>query len=461
MKNKLITLLLLAVCMCLPMNAHAKSVPVSLSKTSGNLKVVYNMETKKTTYGTCKINVKTVKGIQIKKISYKTNNKKVAIVSSKGIIKAVAHGNAKIIVNVKYRKNKKVYSKKLLYGVKVKSLTKCSHSKATIINTVYATCTKSGYSGDTVCAACKKILAKGKTIPAKGHTKGKYHERIPSTCSSKGQAAYYECKNCKTKLDDKGKVLTNIILDYDPDAHVGGTYMEGVLLPTCTKLGYTGDVHCKSCKMIVTKGSNIAAKGHSPVKENDVAATCTKAGYTGATTCKTCKATLIARKTIPQIAHSWDAGKITQYTTYSSTGTKTYTCKSCGTHKTETIAKLIKVSTINVTWTSGSVTHTNQAYTFTKKSTADGRAFTIKTNANATRQDVTFKLVNKTDGTVTDVGTYLSINKDKTSTSKTSSSKCTIKCKKLPTDKNRTFYLKITANDGQGKSVYQKIIVNK
>lgn len=88
------------------------------------------------------------------------------------------------------------------------------------------------------------------------------------------------------------------------------------------------------------------------------------------------------------------------------------------------------------------------------------KTFTINTNTNATRQDVSYRLVNKTNGTVTDVGSYLAINKNKTSTSKTEASKCTIKCKKLPSS-NRTFYLEIKANDGQGKVVYQKIIVNK
>ncbi len=73
-----------------------------------------------------------------------------------------------------------------------------------------ATCTKDGYSGDTVCKFCGLMKEEGKVIPATGHKE--------KTVNAK-------------------------------DA-------------TCTDKGYTGDVVCEYCDKSIKKGEKIAAKGH-------------------------------------------------------------------------------------------------------------------------------------------------------------------------------------------------------
>ena len=45
----------------------------------------------------------------------------------------------------------------------------CDHTNTVVKNVVTATCTTEGYTGDTVCVECEKIVAKGTTIAALNH----------------------------------------------------------------------------------------------------------------------------------------------------------------------------------------------------------------------------------------------------------------------------------------------------
>ena len=49
-----------------------------------------------------------------------------------------------------------------------------------------ATCTKEGYTGDTVCSVCGYVIAKGATIPATDHTWGAWGVTEPATCTEDG-----------------------------------------------------------------------------------------------------------------------------------------------------------------------------------------------------------------------------------------------------------------------------------
>ena len=70
-------------------------------------------------YGTSTISIKTSKGVKIKKVTYKSKNKKIATVSKKGKVTAKKKGSTQIIATVKYTYKKKTYTKKLTYKVKV------------------------------------------------------------------------------------------------------------------------------------------------------------------------------------------------------------------------------------------------------------------------------------------------------------------------------------------------------
>lgn len=62
---------------------------------------------------------------------------------------------------------------------------------------------------------------------------------------------------------------------------------------TCTKSGYTGDVSCKDCNQLISKGIDITATGHKNTETiKKKAATETSDGYSGDTYCKDCKTTI-------------------------------------------------------------------------------------------------------------------------------------------------------------------------
>ena len=88
----------------------------------------------------------------------------------------------------------------------------CHHISTVVKNVKEATCTEEGYTGDTYCNDCKKVVAYGEKTAAKGHTN------------------------------------TKII---------------NVKEATCTEAGYTGDTYCNDCKKVVAYGEKTAAKGHT------------------------------------------------------------------------------------------------------------------------------------------------------------------------------------------------------
>ena len=89
--------------------------------------------------------------------------------------------------------------------------TTCQHINTEIQNAQDATCTENGYTGDTYCTDCNKVIATGTVIPATGHT----------TETQNAQAA------------------------------------------TCTENGYTGDKVCTICGETVEIGTTILATGHT------------------------------------------------------------------------------------------------------------------------------------------------------------------------------------------------------
>lgn len=76
-------------------------------------------EEAQTVYEAKTIKVKASSGVKVKKITYASKNKKIAVVSAKGKVQAKGKGNTRIIVTVKYRKSGKTQTKKLSFSVKV------------------------------------------------------------------------------------------------------------------------------------------------------------------------------------------------------------------------------------------------------------------------------------------------------------------------------------------------------
>ena len=72
---------------------------------------------------------------------------------------------------------------------------------------------------------------------------------------------------------------------------------------TCTEDGYTGDVVCKACGKVITKGEVIPALGHKIELVGAKAATCTEDGYTGDEVCTVCGEIVKKGEVIPAMGH--------------------------------------------------------------------------------------------------------------------------------------------------------------
>ena len=81
-------------------------------------------------------------------------------------------------------------------------LTPCQHPTTKVTNAKPTTCTKAGYTGDTVCAVCGTILAKGSEIPIAEHSYDAGMITKTPTCISTGTFTY-TCTGCGTTKSDE------------------------------------------------------------------------------------------------------------------------------------------------------------------------------------------------------------------------------------------------------------------
>ena len=126
-----------------------------------------------------------------------------------------------------------------------------NHTGGTEIrNTVPATCTAAGYTGDTYCLGCGTKLADGTSVPTAAHVFGEWTMTAAATCSKKGTEKRV-CKNCTaSETRETG-------LDKTAHSFTAGAKVE----PTCTKEGYTV-YKCAGCSATESR-DRVSALGHS------------------------------------------------------------------------------------------------------------------------------------------------------------------------------------------------------
>lgn len=198
--------------------------------------------------------------------------------------------------------------------------------KPEIRNKKEATCSSTGYTGDTYCSVCNKKLSSGETINKKEHTWVK-QDNIPATCE-KGEMEVEKCSVC-------GETKETQISD-----PLGHDFREWKITkePTCTKYGTKKRI-CKRCNEYEI--DVIDPTGHQHTKIIDQkAATCEEKGYSGDLYCEDCRVIIQLGQEIAATGHTWDDGEITKEPTQTATGIKTYTCKTCHKTRTETIPML-------------------------------------------------------------------------------------------------------------------------
>ena len=243
----------------------------------------------------------------------------------------------------------------------------CSHENTEIRNAKAATCTVSGYTGDTYCKDCNEKISDGEIIPALGHDWGEWTVTTSPTCTEKGE----EKRTCKRdgcnatetrKIDATGHTPVDVAeqpATCTEPGHTAGTKCSvcGATLsgmeeipalghdwgewtvttsPTCTKEGEEKRT-CKRDGCNATETRKIDATGHTEVIDAAKAPTCTETGLTEGKHCSVCNEVLVAQEVIPAKGHSWNEGEITTAPTCENAGVKTYTCTVCNETKTEAI----------------------------------------------------------------------------------------------------------------------------
>ncbi len=206
-----------------------------------------------------------------------------------------------------------------------------------------ATCEDFGWNAYEYCSVCDYTTYE--KIEALGHDYVGVVTTEP-TCTEKGVMTY-TCKNDASHTYTEPVSALNHI-DSDNNGycdregcgalicdHVGqDTVLKDDKKATCTADGYTGDVRCAKCDVIVEYGTKIDMLGHAwsetytsngNGKDNTHYQTCTR---------ENCGVKNEA------VAHTWNDGVVTTDPTCEGEGEKTFTCtaKECGATYTEAVA---------------------------------------------------------------------------------------------------------------------------
>ena len=209
--------------------------------------------------------------------------------------------------------------------------TVCAHENTELRNAKDATCTTTGYTGDTYCKDCNKVIADGEVIPALGHAWDDGVITTAPTCENAGVKTFTctRCKETKTEavsetghtsvpIPEKPATCTEPGHKAGTKCSVCGAVLSGLeeipakghavvvdpaVEPTCTKTGLTEGKHCSVCGEVIVAQEVIPAKGHAVVVDPAVEPTCTEPGKTEGKHCSVCNEVIVAQEIIPAIGH--------------------------------------------------------------------------------------------------------------------------------------------------------------
>ena len=102
------------------------------------------------------------------------------------------------------------------------------------------------------CNVCKET--KTEELEATGHQHTEIRGKKDATCTETGYTGDTYCKDCDTKLSD-GKEI--------PATGHQNKEVRDKKAATCTKAGYTGDTYCKDCGELLKTGKETDALGHT------------------------------------------------------------------------------------------------------------------------------------------------------------------------------------------------------
>ena len=207
----------------------------------------------------------------------------------------------------------------------------CAHESKELRGAKDATCTTTGYTGDTYCKDCNEKIADGKVIPALGHAWDNGVITTAPTCENAGVKTFTctRCNETKTEaisatghtpvqIPEKPATCTEPGHKAGTKCSVCGAILSGLeeipakghavvvdpaVDPTCTEPGKTEGKHCSVCGEVIVAQEVIPAKGHTVVIDPAVEPTCTEPGKTEGKHCSVCNEVLVAQKEIPAKGH--------------------------------------------------------------------------------------------------------------------------------------------------------------
>ncbi len=227
----------------------------------------------------------------------------------------------------------------------------CDHSGGTtVLNAKAQVCDRKGYTGDTACADCGKVIKPGSDIypPANAVHTGKleplyYYGTANSatTDASHGGKRYNarsgDCKHRAYEGDYRCTACGGTVKGKTGDFKHSGPYeVRDKRAATCTEKGYSGNRYCTACDRIALKGTSTPSlheiAGNSKLI-NAVKPTCIAVGYSGDYQCTgDCGQIFRYGHVIDKLGHNWDDGK--PATQGKSEGIL-YTCRRVGCDETK------------------------------------------------------------------------------------------------------------------------------
>lgn len=255
------------------------------------------------------------------------------------------------------------------------------------------TCTETGLTGGSHCAACKEAIIPQQVIPALGHTWGdSYTIDIPATCTEEGSESIH-CSVCGEMEEGTSRPVEKL-------PHAYGNW-ETTKEASCTEDG--GRMRaCTDCGQIDT--DVIPSPGHvwNESYTVDDPATCTEEG-TESIRCSVCGVMEEgSSRPIPVIPHSYGAWKTLQAATYDSEGLKERSCTECGDTQQQAIPKKERISIAGALVTGlAARTYTGSPVTQTVAVKIGGTAlklntdYTVKYVDNTSAGTATMKLTGK------------------------------------------------------------------
>ena len=166
------------------------------------------------------------------------------------------------------------------------------------------------------------------TVPIDfAHPNTELRDAKEATCTEDGYTGDVYCTDCGLLLQ-KGEVIP-------AKGHTEKT--EGAIEATCTEAGFTGNTVCTTCGTLIKTGEVVQPKGHTLELRNGKEPTCTETGYTGDHYCVSCNQVIVTGDVLDALGHDWSAWEQTKAHSCTEAGEETCVCARCQLKQTREI----------------------------------------------------------------------------------------------------------------------------